>query len=196
MSPMIDDAPLATDEALDPALLGSVARLVADDEPGRALEAFVVEHYDRLLRLARLVCHDVTDSTDAVQSGLEQAWRHRDDLREADRRSAWLDRIIVREAIRISRRRRSWLEQALGIESEPAAGALPPSPTPDLVLRVALDGAFARLSPDQRAAIGLHLYAGYSVAETAEIVGSPIETVRSRLRVARERLREALGERS
>jgi len=35
-----------------------------------ALETFVVEHYDRLLRLARLICRDATDATDAVQAGL------------------------------------------------------------------------------------------------------------------------------
>jgi DNA-directed RNA polymerase specialized sigma24 family protein len=38
------------------------------------------------------------------------------------------------------------------------------------------------------------LYAGYTVQETADIVGAPLETVRSRLRLARERLRTVLGE--
>jgi DNA-directed RNA polymerase specialized sigma24 family protein len=42
--------------------------------------------------------------------------------------------------------------------------------------------------------VALHLYAGHSVAETADIVGAPLETVRSRLRLARERLRHALEE--
>jgi len=42
--------------------------------------------------------------------------------------------------------------------------------------------------------IALHLYAGYSVVETAEAVGAPVETVRSRLRLARERMRRQLEE--
>jgi RNA polymerase sigma-70 factor (ECF subfamily) len=58
------------------------------------------------------------------------------------------------------------------------------------VLRIVLDG----LSAAQRAAVVLHLHAGYSVDETAELLGVPRETVRSRLRVARENLRRALGE--
>ena len=61
-----------------------------------ALETFVVEHYDRLLRLARLICRDATDATDAVQAGLEQAWRRRSSLRYPERRLGWLDRIVVR----------------------------------------------------------------------------------------------------
>jgi RNA polymerase sigma-70 factor (ECF subfamily) len=58
------------------------------------------------------------------------------------------------------------------------------------VLRIVLDG----LTPPQRAAVVLHLHAGYSVDETAELLGVPRETVRSRLRVAREHLRRALRE--
>jgi DNA-directed RNA polymerase specialized sigma24 family protein len=41
--------------------------------------------------------------------------------------------------------------------------------------------------------VALHLHAGYTVSETAELVGAPIETVRSRLRVAREHLRRELA---
>ena len=57
-----------------------------------------------------------------------------------------------------------------------------------------LKAAFEALPVDQRAALVLHLHLGYSVAETATIVGAPIETVRSRLRLGRERLRAALGD--
>ena len=42
--------------------------------------------------------------------------------------------------------------------------------------------------------VALHLYAGYSVEETARVLQIPFDTVRSRLRAARERLRRELGE--
>jgi RNA polymerase sigma-70 factor (ECF subfamily) len=67
-------------------------------------------------------------------------------------------------------------------------------PIPEHDELLVLRGALARLSPDHRAVVALHLHAGYSVAETADLVGAPIETVRSRLRVARERLRRDLAE--
>jgi DNA-directed RNA polymerase specialized sigma24 family protein len=50
------------------------------------------------------------------------------------------------------------------------------------------------LSPEQRAVVALHLHLGYSVAETADIIAAPEETVRSRLRLARERLRREFEE--
>jgi RNA polymerase sigma-70 factor, ECF subfamily len=60
--------------------------------------------------------------------------------------------------------------------------------------RAALRSVVEGLTRAQRAVVVLHLHAGYSVDETAELLGVPRETVRSRLRVARDRLRRALGE--
>src|SRR5215208_4323149 len=74
-----------------------------------AIAAFVAEHYSRLLGLARLICRDAGDAADAVQIGLEQAWRKRATLRDDALLRPWLDRIVTREAVRVSRRRSSWL---------------------------------------------------------------------------------------
>jgi RNA polymerase sigma-70 factor (ECF subfamily) len=157
-----------------------------------ALTSFVAEHYGRLLGLARLICRDAPDAADAVQLGLEQAWRHRAALKEADRLRAWLDRIIAREAVRLSVRRRSWLVRlsrtdVVWLDPPDSAGDL----TPDIT---ALRDAFDRLPPDQRAVIALHFHLGYSIAETAELVGAPVETVRTRVRRAKDRLRHDLEE--
>ena len=70
-----------------------------------ALDMFVVEHYDRLIRLARLICRDGSDAADAVQVALEQAWRRRSSLRHDGSLRPWIDRIVAREAIRIAVRR-------------------------------------------------------------------------------------------
>jgi RNA polymerase sigma-70 factor (ECF subfamily) len=157
------------------------------------LAAFVDAHYQRLVRLAFLICRNGPDAADAVQAGLERAWRGRETLREDTSLRAWVDRIVVREAIRLSSRHRSILSRFLA----PRTAEAPAEPV-DARAEAALAWtdmrtAFARLSADQRAVITLHLYAGYSVEETAAIVGAPIETVRSRLRLARDRLRRELG---
>jgi RNA polymerase sigma-70 factor (ECF subfamily) len=158
----------------------------------RALAAFVSEHYDRLLGLAWLICRHGPDAADAVQRGLEQAWRQRATLRDEARLKPWVDRVVVREAIRLGRR--PWLRRVLSLDSqvgwvEPAGqgGADPAEWT-------SFRAAFAKLPADQRAVVALHLHAGYSVYETAAIVGAPIETVRTRLRRAKDRLRIELGE--
>jgi RNA polymerase sigma-70 factor (ECF subfamily) len=160
-----------------------------------ALETFVIENYDRLLRLARLICRDGPDAADAVQVALEQAWRRRSSLRQDRSLRAWLDRIVVREASRIGRSRTSWLGRLFSAGPTVAWVELADMSSEQLPAWSALRSAFAELSPDQRAVIALHLYAGYSVAETADLVGAPLETVRSRLRLAKDRLRTQLRER-
>ena len=147
------------------------------------LEAFVTEHYGRLIRLAGLVCHDLHEAEDAVQSALERAWRRRGSLADAERMRPWLDRIVVNEAIRSRSRPRPTI-----VDLAAAAGQARADEWADL------RAAFARLSNEQRAVVVLHLYAGYSLADTAELVGAPLETVRSRLRLARQHLRQLLAE--
>jgi RNA polymerase sigma-70 factor (ECF subfamily) len=159
-----------------------------------AIAGFVAEHYDRLLRLARLVCRDSSDAADAVQVGLEQAWRQRSTLRDDARLRPWLDRIVMREAIRLSKRRQSWLSRLFTPQPEVEWIEQPDSRGPEPSTFVALRAAFQQLSPEQRAVVALHLHVGYTVAETAAIVGAPDETVRSRLRLARQRLRRELEE--
>ena len=154
-----------------------------------SLDGFVDEHYPRLVRLAGLVTRDVDQAQDAVQAALERAWRKRDQA-HADTFRAWLDRIVVREAIRLAQGRNRlapWRHDSTDWVEMPAST---PEPTEIAMLREAL----GRLSPDHRAVVALHLYAGYSVEETARVLQIPFDTVRSRLRAARERLRRELGE--
>ncbi|MEO8436853.1 MAG: sigma-70 family RNA polymerase sigma factor [Chloroflexota bacterium] len=172
-------APVAVGESLD-----------------RDLVDFVSQHQPRLVRLAALVCHNVADAEDAVQAGLEQAWRRRHTLRDPTKLAAWLDRIIVREAIRHDRRDSSFLARWLPGPREIVVDAtdLSDEVGSSVTGRDALRVAFEALPAAQRAVVALHLYAGYSMPETAEIVGVSLETARSRLRLARKRLRAQLEE--
>jgi RNA polymerase sigma-70 factor (ECF subfamily) len=160
---------------------------------------FVAAHYPRLIRLAGLICRDAIDSEDAVQAGLERAWRRRESLLDPAALPAWLDRIVVREAIRLGRDNRSLrqrLERMLGDHDdiEIPIPRIEADPGSSVASRAALRHAFEALPAAQRAVVALHLYLGYSIAETADMVGAPLETVRSRLRLAREQLRFQLGE--
>ncbi len=155
------------------------------------LVAFFDGHYPRMVRLAGLICHAGTSAEDAVQAAMEQAWRKRLTLRDPNRMRWWIDRIVVREAIR--QNRRPWWRTEP--QTDGPQGPLLPDPSiqaaPD---RMALAAALRALSVEQRAACVLHLYAGYSVAETAQLMGASVETTRSRLRLGRRRLRAELSE--
>ena len=155
------------------------------------LSAFFGAHYDRLIRLATLVCHSPAQVEDAVQAAMEQAWRRRNTLRDADRIRPWLDRIVVRESIRLNRR--PWWAQ-LRTATDAERDAIPDRRPGIDPAWIAVATAMQALPAEQRAAVALHLYAGHSVEETAEIMRASLETTRSRLRLARGRLRQQLGD--
>ena len=140
-----------------------------------ALAEFVAEHYDRLLRLAWLVCRDTGDAADALQIGLEQAWRKRSTLRDEALLGSWLDRIVTREAVRVSKRRRSWLGRILSPRAEVTWTDPVDTRATEPSTFMSLRAAFNQLSPEQRAVVALHLHLGYTIAETASIVGAPDE---------------------
>jgi RNA polymerase sigma-70 factor, ECF subfamily len=164
----------------------------------RTLEAFFETHYARLVGLAGLVCGELASAEDIVQTALERAWRSRGSLEDDSLLRPWLDRVVVREAARERRSRLTWLGRlirpptvrdinAAHNELEDAAAGRFPD-------RAELRSAFAGLTVAQRAVVVLHLHAGYTVDETASLLGLRRETVRSRLRVARQQLRHALGD--
>jgi RNA polymerase sigma factor (sigma-70 family) len=165
--------------ASEPEVVSTISQLDAAAE----LRDFVAAHHGRLIRLAVLVSRSVDEAEDAVQAALERAWRQRHSLADRSRLRPWLDRIVVREAIRGMRRRShsvADLPAPVGWDTSHESAAV----------HMALD----ELSPDHRAVVVLHLYAGYSVADTASALQIPVETARSRLRVARDRLRRLLAE--
>ena len=163
----------------------------ASDLEGQLADFFGL-HYDRLVRLAALVCHASISVEDAVQAAMEQAWRRRHTLRDPNSLRPWLDRIVIREAIRLNRRP-WWSRFTQRADSESPLELADRRPGVDPVW-IALSIAFRTLPAEQRTVVALHLYEGYPVNETAEMTGASIETTRSRLRLARQRLRRELGE--
>jgi RNA polymerase sigma-70 factor, ECF subfamily len=155
------------------------------------LADFFAAHYERLVGLAGLVCHSMASVEDAVQSAMEQAWRRRHTLRDPELLKPWLDQIVVREAIRSNRR--PWWSR-MHPDDEGVLERTADKRAAVNATWLVLADAFRRLPSEQRVAVALHLYAGYSVEETAELTGARLETIRSRLRLARRRLRRELGE--
>ena len=98
---------------------------------------------------------------------------------------------MVREAIRLNRNR--WWSRLVPFNTELVEAIPDPSATVNPAW-LGLIQAFRGLPIEQRAVVALHLYAGYSMEETAEMTGSTYETTRSRLRLARKRLRRDLAE--
>ena len=158
-----------------------------------ALDALVIRHTQRAQRIAYSVLRNPSATHDVVtESFLAVAGsaRRYDPSRPF---TPWFDRIVVNRAIREAqrelRRRRLATLWRRPLESED------PTHLAELhELRELLRRAFVRLNPRERAVVTMRLVLGPSELETAEALGCPVGTVKSRLARARQHLREDLAD--
>jgi RNA polymerase sigma-70 factor (ECF subfamily) len=141
----------------------------------------------RMLRPAHLV-EEVLDDT------LMVVWNNAERYNGQSKVSTWIFAIAYRKALK-----------ALASHDEPVESSADEEPTPDddgsgpearvsrAQLRVALDTALRTLSVDQRAAVELTYFHGFSYPEIAHIVDCPTDTVKTRMFHARRRLKTAFA---
>lgn len=143
----------------------------------------------RLYAVARLILRDTERAEDAVQEALVAAWRDLSGLRDPDRFEAWLHRLLVRECYREANRTRRRAEvegQVVSVTEVAGPGHLS-------ALRDELERGFRRLDVEQRTALVLHHYLGYTFPEIGDALGIPIGTAKSRVHRATLAMRDALA---
>jgi RNA polymerase sigma-70 factor (ECF subfamily) len=143
----------------------------------------------KLYAIARLILRDEQRAEDATQEALIAAWRQLSALRDPDRFEAWLRRLLVRACYREVGRDVRQRRILATIRPFATVGADPGITIAD---QDELERGFAALRPDQRALLVLHYYLGLPLQETAEIIGVPVGTVKSRLSRTTQQLRAAL----
>lgn len=158
-----------------------------------AAEALCRELLPRVRNLVRYLLRGDARVDDVAQEALIAVLRGLATFRGDGRFESWVDRIVARTAFTAIRRIRAETQpgQHAPVEGDagPDAAALGDSYALRRELAVALD----RLPGDQRESLVLHFAVGMTVPEIAEAADAPIETVRSRLRLGKAALRQALG---
>jgi RNA polymerase sigma-70 factor (ECF subfamily) len=160
----------------------------------------VMRRYNqRLYRVVRAIVRDEDETVDVMQSAYLNALTHLGGFSGRARFSTWLTRIAVHEAF--GRLRRSKRLESLGdLDAEETTMASPEPGPEDHVgsreLRSFLEHAVDSLPEVFRTAFVLRSVENLSVSETAEVLGVPEETVKTRHYRARERLQAALIDRA
>jgi RNA polymerase sigma factor (sigma-70 family) len=150
--------------------------------------------YDRFgriaYRLAYRVLQDQALAEDAVQEAFLAVWRSADSYRrERAKPGTWILTLVHRRAVDLVRREDR--RRADPLEEAPEAAAGPVADEIDLrERRATVQAALAQLPDDQRQALELAYYGGYSQSELAERLGVPLGTIKSRMFTGLSRLRE------
>ena len=172
-----DDAVAARARAGDSAAFGELVR----------------RHQRSALRVAAVISGSTDEARDIVQDAMVKAHRSLASYRGDGPVRGWLLRVVANEAknhvrSRVRRLRRD--DRHAGLQVRAAAGA--DEPALDRIDHAELAGALGRLSADDRAVLGCRFVVGLSESETADVLGVPIGTVKSRTARALGRLRALL----
>lgn len=170
---------------IDSPALPLLERLARGDRA--ALAELFDSHGGLVNALALRILRDASEAEDVVQEVFLQVWRQAERY-DASRGSpeAWLSTIARSRALDRLRRRAARRE-----ESETAAPVAFQLPDSDASLSVRK--ALELLPAEQRRAVELAYFGGLTQTEIADTLGQPLGTVKTRIRTALLRLREALA---
>ena len=191
-------SPLALED--DAALVAAVARADA-----RALEVAYERHSRGVYSLALRLLGDGPAAEEVVQETFLKLWRQPDAYQPSrGRLFAWLLGIAHHRAVDILRRRQ--LEERHRLAPVSATESLvdvldnmgltsaeddPQTRLSTIEQRIALERALGRLPAAQRLALELAYYRGMTQAQIAACLDEPLGTIKTRMRLALQHLRNA-----
>jgi RNA polymerase sigma-70 factor (ECF subfamily) len=177
----------------DPALM----RLIAQSQ--EAALAHLYDRYNRLVfSLALAIVQDRASAEEITLDVFMRIWQKAALYRpEQARVSTWLTHITRNHSIDVLRRRHVRPEQySVGLEEE-APRTEPLGPTPadsaeDAAQRERIRSALSLLPADQRQVLFLAYFEGYTQSQIAETLRQPLGTIKTRMRLALQKLRDHL----
>lgn len=193
-----------TQNALSPARAdddGSLVQRVLDGEQ-LAFTVLMRRYNQKLYRLARAIVRDDAEAEDALQDAYLSAYRALHEFRGDASLSTWLSRLVINQCL-TRKRRHERRQSVIPMVPSPADEELdqvagddsgaPDAATDRVQMHSLLERKIDELPESFRAVFVLRSVEELTVEETADCLGIPAETVRSRHFRAKGLLREALA---
>lgn len=157
-----------------------------------AFEALYDGYHRLVFGITLRVLGDATMAEDCTQSVFMTLWQRPETFR-AGAFSAWLARVARNRALDVIRARAARPESELPCSDVPLDGAVEDEVFARLDARRVRD-VLAALPPEQRSLIEAGFFGGVTHQELAARTGTPLGTVKTRIRSGLRRMRDALGE--
>ena len=159
-----------------------------------AFETLYRRYHPRLSRFLHRMLRPEHLIEEVLNDTLLVVWNQADRFNGQSKVSTWIFAIAYRKALKAIDRHDEPLPSPADDDDPAAADCDRPDERMSLAqARAAIDAALRTLSPDQRAAVELTYFHGFSYPEIAQIVDCPTDTVKTRMFHARKRLKIAFG---
>ncbi|WP_370945835.1 RNA polymerase sigma factor SigM [Amycolatopsis sp. cg5] len=158
-----------------------------------AFSELVRRHRDRMWAVALRTVRDPEEAADALQDAFISAFRAAGNFRAESQVTTWLHRIVVNACLDRIRRRQARPTVPMPESGEFNEPAAPGDSMSERETKLLIKDALDTLPEDQRAPIVLVDVEGYSVADTAKLLGIAEGTVKSRCARGRAKLAKVLG---
>ncbi|MGH2450298.1 MAG: sigma-70 family RNA polymerase sigma factor [Candidatus Limnocylindria bacterium] len=165
----------------------------------RSSEDALAEVYDRFggvaYGLALRIVRDRSFAEDVVQDAFLAVWRSAPRfVPERAKAATWILTLVHRRAVDLVRRQERRRAEPLDEGFETAVGDSAADSAWRRLERERVQEALRRLPDQQREALELAYYGGFTQSELAERLGLPLGTIKSRMFNGLDRLRELLAE--
>jgi RNA polymerase sigma-70 factor (ECF subfamily) len=181
-------APRARTSALRVDEDGLVRRVAAGDRA--AFDALYIFYFPRVSRFVERMVRRPHLVSEIVNDTMFVVWQKASSFNGQSKVSTWILAIAYRTALKAVGRRGEPAGESAGEEA-----AVEATPEQELMLlqdRRILDEALRQLSAEHRAVVELAYYQDCTCREVAQVIGCPVDTVKTRLFHARRKLRALL----
>jgi RNA polymerase sigma-70 factor (ECF subfamily) len=178
------------DELEAPRDIRLLERITARDV--QAFEQLYRQYQPRLARFLINIVHRPQLVEEVLDDTMMAVWNTAANFRGASKVSTWIFAIAYRQAVKARSR---WDEPLPDLQDYDQAS---PDPQPDELFQHnrshdALVAAMHQLSSDHRAVVDLTYFHGLGYREIAEIMGCPVDTVKTRMFHARRKLKRMIA---
>ncbi|MDY6822381.1 MAG: sigma-70 family RNA polymerase sigma factor [Thermodesulfobacteriota bacterium] len=159
-------------------------------------EGLVVPHMEMLYRAAWRLTGRPDEAEDLVQQVMVNLYSRTREMHKVERMGPWLRKVLYREFVdglrKKARRPEYYSADAVDVGDIQAGTDNPEKLVERAGDRDRVRKALDELTAHDRAIVVMHLAEGYTVAELSDIFNVPSETMKTRLRRARGRLKKIL----
>ena len=154
-------------------------------------------HLDSLYKAAWRLTGRKEDAEDLVQELLTRLYPKTREMQGVELLAPWLKKALYRQFIDMERKRARRPEHFLHASDIQVEEMHTDNPGPELLAQRAGDrqrlrAALHTLDPENRSLVLLHLVEGYTLSELEDVFQVPVQTLKTRLKRAKARLKKIL----